>query len=534
MSEWWESVHFLRPHWLWLLMAVPVIYLAFHIRDDVRARWKRYIDPELLDHLIVARKRRWRFRPIHMICLLIILGTVAIAGPTWKREQPPFTEDKAPLVIALDLSRTMDAIDLDPTRLERAKLKLRDLIKVRNGGRTALFVYAGPTHMVLPFTTDDSLFDLYLSSLSTSLMPGEGKDTAKALRTIEDFLKDEPVPGTILFVNDGIESQALPTFRQFTAQDENQNDILVMGVGTSNGGPVRLANNGFLTDRFGRRVYTKLDVNALRSLSRIDISATTLTLNDEDINWIQRRVQHHLQAVQQRNSKTRWIDEGYWLTIPIAAITVFWFRKGWTVRWTSAALAVLFILPPADAQTRFSWIDLWMTHDQQGRYYFERGDYQKAAEKFEDPLWRGLALSHAGDYESALNAFALSDSPEAWYNQGNALAHTGKYPEAIQAYQQALARRHPWPEAQENLTLVQSLIPKTKSKDKDKEQQETAPDLPPDQMKFDEKGQKGKKTQQVKLDPKKMADIWMRNIQTSPAEFLRRRFAIQAAQERHP
>ena len=151
-------MHFLRPQWLWLLLAVPVIYLSFHVRDDVRARWKRYIDPELLDHLIVTRKRGWRFRPIHMVCLLILLGAIALAGPAWKREQPPFTEDKAPLVIALDLSQTMDAIDLDPTRLERAKLKLRDLLKVRNGGRTALFVYAGTSHMVLPFTTDNSLY----------------------------------------------------------------------------------------------------------------------------------------------------------------------------------------------------------------------------------------------------------------------------------------------------------------------------------------------------------------------------------------
>src|SRR5277367_3691981 len=244
MREWWAALHFLRPHWLWLLLAVPVIYLSFRIRDDVRARWKRYIDPELLDHLIVARKRRWRFRPIHMVCLLILLGAIALAGPTWKREQPPFTEDKAPLVIALDLSQTMDAIVLDPTRIERAKLKLRDLLKVRNGGRTALFVYAGTTHMVLPFTTDDSLFDLYLSSLSTSLMPSEGKDTAKALRTIEDFLKDESVPGTILFVTDGIEPHALPAFRQFTATNADRDDILVLGVGTSAGGPIHAANNG--------------------------------------------------------------------------------------------------------------------------------------------------------------------------------------------------------------------------------------------------------------------------------------------------
>jgi Ca-activated chloride channel family protein len=535
MSEWWAAFHFLRPQWLWLLLAVPIIYLSFHIRDDVRARWKRYIDPELLDHLIVTRKRRWRFRPIHMICLLILLGAIAIAGPTWKREQPPFTEDKAPLVIALDLSQTMDAIDLDPTRLERAKLKLRDLLKVRNGGRTALFVYAGTAHMVLPFTTDFSLFDLYLSSLSTSLMPREGKSTAKALQAVEDFLKDEPVPGTILFVTDGIEPQALPAFRKFTAQDQNQNDILVMGVGTSAGGPVRTGPNSFLTDSFGRRVYAKLDVNALRSLARMNIAATTLTLNDDDIDWIQRRVQHHLQAIQNRNSKMRWIDEGYWLTIPIVVIAALWFRKGWTVRWATTALAVVFVLPPSADQSRFSWIDLWLTHDQQGRYYFEHGEFQKAAEKFEDPMWKGIALSRAGDYEDALNAFALSDSAEAWYNQGNALAHLGKYPEAVQAYQQALARHHPWTEAEDNLALVQSLIPKADKKKKD-EEQETAPNLPPDQVKFDEKGKQGKKTQikREKLDPKKMAEIWMRNIQTTPADFLRRRFAMQAAEESRP
>jgi Ca-activated chloride channel family protein len=133
-----------------------------------------------------------------------------------------------------------------------------------------------------------------------------------------------------------------------------------------------------------------------------------------------------------------------------------------------------------------------------------------------------------------MDAFALSDSAEAWYNQGDALAHLGKYPEAVAAYQQALERRHPWPEAEENMALVQSLIPPPKDKSKDKEQeQEIPPNLPPDQVKFDEKGKQGKKTQ-VQADPKKMADIWMRNIQTTPADFLRRRFAIQAAQERHP
>jgi Ca-activated chloride channel homolog len=531
MAEWWKVLHFLRPHWLWLLLAVPVFYLSLALRDNVRAHWKRYIEPELLDHLIVARHRRWRFRPVHMLSLLIILGAVAVAGPTWRREQPPFTEDKAPLVIALDLSETMNAIDLNPTRIERVKLKLRDLLKQRNGGRTALFVYAGTTHMVLPFTTDDSLFDVYLDSLSTSLMPKQGKDTTKALGAIEEFLKDESVPGTILFVTDGIEPGALSALGRFTSTQDQPNDVVVLGVGTSAGGPVQIAANRFLNDISGRRIYAKLDVNALRSLSKIGIDATTLTLDDDDILWIQRRVQHHLQSIQQKDAKTRWIDEGYWLTIPIVALGTFWFRKGWTIRWTSAAFTVVFVFPTSIGPSHFSWIDLWLTHDQQGRHYFEKGEYSKAAETFDNPLWRGIASARAGNYDAALNAFALSDTAEAWYNQGDALAHLGKYPEAGTAYQQALDRRHAWKEAEENLALVQSLIPKPKDeKKKGNEEQEEAPTTPPDQMKFDEKGKGGKRAQ-IKAYPIKMADIWMRNIQTTPADFLRRRFAIQAAED---
>jgi Ca-activated chloride channel family protein len=542
LGEWWQALHFLRPHWLWMMLVVPVFYLSLAIRDNVRSRWKRFIEPELLDHLIVSRRRRWRFRPVHLLSLLILIVSVAVAGPTWQREQPPFTEDKAPLVIALDLSETMNAIDLKPTRLERVKLKLRDLIKKRNGGRTALFVYAGGTHIVLPFTTDESLFDVYLDSLSTNLMPPGSKDTAKALRTIEDFLKDETVPGTILFVTDGIEPAAISAFQQFTAKQGEANDILVLGAGTSAGGPVQTGPNRFLEVQ-GRRVFAKLDINALRALSKYDIEAITLTLDDDDIQWIQRHAQHHLQAVQQKDAKTRWIDEGYWLTIPVAALAVFWFRRGWTIRWTSAALAIVFVLPPQVGTRKvavslppsfanFSWLDLWMTPDQQGRYYFQKADYKKAAEKFEDPLWRGLASAHAGDYDAALNAFALSDAAESWYNQGNALAHLGKYPDAVGAYRQALGRRPHWKEAEDNLSLVQSLIPKPKAEKKDEQQeQEEAPDLPPDQTKFDEKGNQGKKAR-MNVKPETMADIWMRNIQTTPADFLRRRFAIQEAKER--
>jgi Ca-activated chloride channel family protein len=118
-------------------------------------------------------------------------------------------------------------------------------------------------------------------------------------------------------------------------------------------------------------------------------------------------------------------------------------------------------------------------------------------------------------------------TPQAWFNQGNALAYLKKFPEAAHAYEEALKERPHWREAEENLALVRSLIPPPKPGD---EQQEEAPNQKPDEVKFDLKKNQGKKAQ-IKMG-EQTADVWMRNIQTSPADFLRRKFAIESAGEK--
>jgi Ca-activated chloride channel family protein len=179
------------------------------------------------------------------------------------------------------------------------------------------------------------------------------------------------------------------------------------------------------------------------------------------------------------------------------------------------------------------FLDLWMTPDQQGRHYFDRGDFKAAAARFEDPAWKGVALYRSGDFEGALNAFALQDTPESYYNQGNALACLGKYPEAARSYGEALKGRPGWKDARENLALVQSLIPPPKRKDATP-QGDIPPTYSPDQVQFDDtKGQKGK-VQVPRWDEKQMADLWLRNIQTTPADFLRQKFAIQAQESAAP
>src|SRR5262249_24868749 len=140
------------------------------------------------------------------------LATLALAGPTWQREAPPFAQDEAALVVALDLSRGMDAIDVQPTRLERAKQKVRDLLELRKGAKSPLVAYAGSAAVGLPLPGAAALLEPLREALDPGLMPVPGKDAPAALALAESLLAKEPVPGTILFVTDGIPKAQVPAF----------------------------------------------------------------------------------------------------------------------------------------------------------------------------------------------------------------------------------------------------------------------------------------------------------------------------------
>jgi Ca-activated chloride channel homolog len=511
--------HFLRPDWLLALLLAAGLAWIVSFRDDVRARWRGTIAPHLLDHLVIGRRPGLRLRPVHFTALLIALGAVAAAGPTWEQERPPFVEDKAPLAIAIDLSATMDAIDVTPSRIERAKLKVSDLLALRPGARTAVFAYAGTSHLVLPLTDDAALIRTYVDSLATAIMPVAGKDTAKALATVEAGLAREETPGTILFVTDGVEPNAFRAFQNYSGK----NELMVLGVGTAAGGPVKAGKDAFLTDASGRRVFSRLDVDALKRLKDdSDVQVATLTVDDGDVQWIQRRIQTHLQQ-KLADAEARWRDFGWYLMIPITLLSALWFRRGRTIRWMSILLLGLALTAPdrASAADEF-FVDAFLSQDQQGRRAFEQGDYAAAAEHFADPMWRGTALYRAGRYDDAVDAFALIDTADSWYNQGNALARANKLPAAVAAYQEALQRRPGWPQAKQNLALIQALIAQEKKKDDDQDE----PGDEPDQITFDDRGKRGKRGQ-VEMG-EQTAEMWMRNIQTTPAQLLQRKFAIQA------
>jgi Ca-activated chloride channel family protein len=519
-----DGLRFMRPEWLWLLVPSTLLVWLLARREDPARPFRDLIAPQLLPHLLVGRGRRFRVRPWQLAAACLFLATLALAGPTWRREPPPFAQDKAALVVALDLSRSMDAIDVAPTRLERGKQKIRDLLARRQGARTALVAYAGTAHTVLPLTEDARILETYVEALATHIMPVRGKDAPAALAEAEALLAKETVPGTILFLTDGIPKEQMPAF--VTHHGKSRNQVAVLGIGTSEGGPIR-EGQGFVMEG-GRRAVAKLDREGLLALRRdAGAQVASATLDDGDVSWIQRVVQTHLEAAAQKEERARDRDFGWYLAPVLAILGAFWFRRGWTIRWAAVLLAAGLCPDQADAMD-WRFADLWATRDQQGRRAFERGDYKTAAERFEDPLWKGAACYRAGDFACAVDAFARVDTPEAWYDLANAYAKRGELKLAVQAYDKALALRPAWPDAEANRERVAALIPKEKKPDD--EQGEADPSQEPDEVKFDDKGKKGKRGQVEveELTDQQIAQMWLRGVQTSPAEFLRLKFADQA------
>ena len=327
-----SNFHFLRPMWFWALIPGFGLWILMLIEQSNIHRWRTVIAPHLLKNLVRHPKQRPWIRPTLIALPCLILSILALAGPAWERQKTPFVQDEAPLVVVLDLSQSMNAIDVQPTRLLRSQQKIRDLLALRPGARTGLIAYAGSSHMVLPLTDDSKVIEMYLVSLETGLMPVAGKNPEKALKLAEEMLAEETAAGTILFVTDGIGDQYATAFAEHTKTSRHQ--VLVLAVGTSKGGPVRSGKETFLKDARGQRVISTLDRKGLEALERqAGTYVVGAALDDRDVEKLIRKVNTHLKSVQAVDERVPWEDYGYYLVFSVLPISLLWFRKGWTIRW---------------------------------------------------------------------------------------------------------------------------------------------------------------------------------------------------------
>ncbi|MBB2497010.1 VWA domain-containing protein [Aquipseudomonas ullengensis] len=516
-----SAFHFLRPLWLLLIPLGALLPLLWRRNQDLERRLQGRIAKHLLRHLLLTPQDNQCIRPMHLAASLLVIGGLAAAGPTWQQDRPPFLENRAPLILALDLSPSMDASDVPPSRLEAARHKLHDLIQRRAGARTALIAYAGSAHLVLPATDDPVLLDSFLQALSSDLIERPGKNVVAVIEQAKHLLAAEQVPGTLVLVSDGADTTQLDEVKKQLADSNLQ--VLILAVGSQDGGVLHDAHGQPRTDSNGRPLLGSFDQKGLQQLAdATDAPLGSLTLDGDDLDWIELHAQKHFQDANDQQREIHWKDAGYWLVWPLLLIAFFCVRRGWSVNWSAAVLLTLgFGLQPAPAQAGVL-ADAFFSADQQGRWAFEHGHYPQAAAHFHDPYWKGIAAYQAADYDLALESFARLDTPQAYFYLGNIYTRRFKFDQAIAAYRQALKLQAQFPEATANLALAIALQKDTQ------DAAEKAPDVKPDEIKFDNKPGKGKsapvQTQQAASDA-----LWLNNLSTSPAQFLKRKFSLQDA-----
>jgi Ca-activated chloride channel family protein len=449
-----EALHFLRPAWLAAVPAGWALVWVWRRRARLAGGWLQQVDPALQPYVLASAGEGARGSwPAWLAAAAVLIGGIALAGPAWERLPMPAVRAGDAMVIALDLSRSMDASDINPSRLARARLKLRDILRARAGGETALVVYSANAFTVTPLTDDVDTIGSLINTLSPSLMPSRGSYPSAALTKAERLLEQAQITsGRVLLIADGgVTRSAEGVARRLR---DAGHSVSVLAIGTEEGGPIPLERGGFVTDDAGNIALPKTDFRALQRLATAGGGKfARLTTDGSDLRALDvaARASNELRDDRGAQQLDRWADAGPWfllLTLPLVALS---FRRGW---YAMGAFVLLLPGPRAEALT---WQDLWATPDQQGVRLLEQGEPASAAEVFDDPAWRGSAAYRAGSYERSAEAFAALDGADARYNQGNALARAGEFDAAIAAYEAALEIEPEHEDARHNLELLRAL-----------------------------------------------------------------------------
>jgi Ca-activated chloride channel family protein len=462
--------HFLRPLWLLLLLAAPLFWLLRHRGRADAGAWRNAIDAHLLPHLIERIDTGSGRAGIVLALALWTLACAALAGPAWEREPMPLYRNQAARVLALELGATMMAQDEKPSRFERARYKLVDILERSKDYQTALIGYAGEAFVAAPLTDDIGTVRNLVDALDPSTMPVAGNRAANAIEEASKLIQQAGMhAGDIILVADSADDNAIDAARKAHAEGLV---VSVLGVGSTAGAPVALAQGDFLKDDSGNVIVAKRDDASLREVADAGGGRyATLSADAHDIDTLlvdRTSAAAHADgepaAPGDLAASTRWRDRGPWLLLLLVPLAAFAFRRGWLM-----TIAFVMLAPSPRAQAA-SLKDLWMRPDQQAAAALAQGDAKAAAGVARSPDWRGTAAFRTGDFESAASDYAKVENADGAYNQGNALAKLGKFDEALASYDRALQLAPDMEDAKANKSAVEEWL-KQKPKPKDKSSQ---------------------------------------------------------------
>ena len=449
------GLHLVRPLWLLALLPIIALFVISLYQRYKSIEWHGVVDEILYEHLL--RSSSSARLPLGLLLAGWIIATVALAGPAWKQLPLPLELQQQAMVLVLDLSRSMYSKDIAPSRLERGRNKLNDVLDRRKEGLTALVVYAGDAFTIAPLTDDTETIRNLLRSLSPKLIPDNARGSnpaAAAEEARELLLNGGAQQGQLLWITDGIRAADLDAIADYI--DDDFIRLSILGIGTRTGAPIVLPNGDFVRNGAGQPVLAPLETGPLRKLAaQYGGRYQTITLDDSDLDYLLASGDIAASRREVDRELVQWQEEGPWLVLLVLlplAMTAF--RRGWLLI-LLLGFGAMGYAPPGQA---FGWKDLWRRSDQQAAQLLDKGEYDRASEIFSDSDWKATALYRGEQFEEALALWPAEGDASNLFNRGNALAYSGQLQEAIKAYEAALEIDPAMDKAQYNLELIQDIL----------------------------------------------------------------------------
>ena len=537
--------------YLWLLVLIPILALIrFVSYRNQRKRLRKFGDLELLKQLMPDVSR---FRPLVKFWLL--LGALALLIVMLARPQlgTKISHEKRvgiETIIAMDISNSMLAEDVVPSRLDRSKMMVENLVDHFTNDKIGLIVFAGDAFVQLPITSDYVSAKMFLSSISPSMMASQGTDIARAIEmATHSFTQEEGIGKAIIVITDGEDHEGGALEAAKAAKDAGMR-VYVLGVGSANGAPIPISGTGdYMKDNTGNTVMSALNEDMCKQVAQAGGGAY---IHVENNSAAQQQLDNELDKLAKKETTTSFYSEfdeqfqavGILVLLlliieicildrrnPLMKRLSLFKRKGVSSQESvvgSKMLMILFFLltptsylllpdscfqTPVSAQTDRQYI-------RQGNKLFRSGDYPNAEVSYRKAIEKNpknpQAVFNLGNalmaqkkdsaavmqYESATK---LETNPlrkaKAYHNVGVICQSHKMYGEAIEAYKSALRLNPNDDETRYNLVLCKHQQKKQQQNQQNQNQQGND-----NQKKDDKKDQQNKDQQQDKQDDKKQQE----------------------------